>query len=155
MKAKIQKTKSATPKKRYGENEVKRYLGALSENFQVQVSAIAEQFLGLNKKVDMNTEMTGQILEDVTVLKEDMKEVKSDVKVLQKDMKEVKGDIKVMKGDIKTINERLSHIEQTIKEMKDEIKELKNVLKNKADIERVELLETRLYRVEERVKLFA
>lgn len=37
--------------------EIKRYIGAVTENFQHQVSAIAEQFLGLNEKLDAHTEI--------------------------------------------------------------------------------------------------
>lgn len=115
-------------------DEIKRYIGAVTENFQSGVSAIAEQFLGLNKKVDLNTEVTAHLLEEVTMLKEKMTGVQSELKI---------------------INERLSRIERTIKEIKDEIKELKSILKNKADTEKIELLESRLYRVEERLKSHA
>jgi chromosome segregation ATPase len=152
MKAENKKIKKAGSKKDVRKeshtDEIKRYIGAVTESFQGSVSAIAEQFLGLNKKVDLNTEMTGHLLEEVTLLKEEMKEVKSELKGVQ-------GEVKGVQGELKITNERLSRIEQAVKEMKDEIKELKNVLKNKADIERVELLESRLYQVEERLKSHA
>ena len=36
--------------------EIKRYIGSISEDFQHKVSAISEQFGGLNKKLDEHTE---------------------------------------------------------------------------------------------------
>jgi chromosome segregation ATPase len=187
MKTESKKNKKVAPKKESHTEEIKRYIGAISEHFQSGVDTIVEQFSGFKKTLDSHTEMIGHILEDVTVLKEDMKEVKSDVKVLQKDMKEVKSDVKVLqkdmkevKGDIKVLqkdmkevkgelkglqgemkevkselkntNERLGSIEQEIREIKNEIKEVKKILTNKADIERVERLEMRLYSLEERLK---
>ncbi len=76
MKKIPQKSKKETPKKRIANsapasedirefmNEIiadsdvrmKRYMGAISEDFQHRVSAIAEQFLGLNDKIDIINE---------------------------------------------------------------------------------------------------
>ena len=67
-------------KKEYSGDEVKRYLGSLSEDFQHRVSGIGEQFLGLNKKLDdhvgsitkrldTHTEMIGHLLLDVQEIK--------------------------------------------------------------------------------------
>lgn len=156
MKSEAKKTKKTASKKggraESHTDEIKRYIGAVTESFQSSVSAIAEQFLGLNKKVDLNTEMTAHLLEEVTMLKEDMQEVKSELKGVQGELKGVQGELRIIDKRLDRIeNERLTRIEQSVKEMKDEIKELKSVLKNKADIEKVELLESRLYRVEERL----
>ncbi len=167
MKTKIKKAKKTPTKKESHTDEIKRYIGAISEHFQNGIDTIVEQFLGFKKTLDSHTEMIGSILEDVTVLKEDMKEVKSDVKVLQKDMKEVKselkgvqgavkglqGEMKEVKSELKIANSRLGSIEQEIKEIKNELQEIKKTLKNKADIERVERLEMRLYALEERLKV--
>jgi len=76
--------------------DVKRYMGALSEEFQGRVSAIAEQFQGLHDQIDgihnkldehtkildMHTEMIGMLMEDVSEIKEELKEKadKSDLK---------------------------------------------------------------------------
>ena len=54
--------------------EIKRYLGVLSEDFHGRVSGIAEQFGGLNKKLDSHTQMIGQLMVD-------MQEVKNGIKV--------------------------------------------------------------------------
>ncbi len=61
------------------------HLGALTENFKHQVSAVAEQFLGLNEKVDSNardihekldthTEMIGRLMMDMEEVKVNLKE---------------------------------------------------------------------------------
>ncbi|MBI5400758.1 MAG: hypothetical protein HZB12_01420 [Candidatus Yonathbacteria bacterium] len=71
-----------------GVDEIKRYLGALAEDFQGRVSAIAEQFLGLNAKLDEHTQkfesidtkldehtqMIGQLMVDVREIKTDLKQ---------------------------------------------------------------------------------
>jgi chromosome segregation ATPase len=82
-------------------DDVKRYLGSLSEDFQGRVSALGEQFAGLNRKIDeqsrkldehgrkldehgrkldehsrkldAHTEMIGAIAEDVAIIKGDLK----------------------------------------------------------------------------------
>lgn len=59
---------------------MKRYVGALSEEFKGQVSAVAEQFSGLNKKLDVHTEMIGGLKEDLEVMKEDLAIIKADVR---------------------------------------------------------------------------
>ena len=62
MKRVTQKTKKVASKKAtsvytHTTDEVKRYIGAVTEDFQHRVSAIAEQFLGLNEKIDANTNL--------------------------------------------------------------------------------------------------
>jgi chromosome segregation ATPase len=128
---------------------MKRYLGALAEDFRSQVSAIAEQFLGLNKKVDMNTEMIGHILEDVTVLKEDMKEVKSELKGVQGEVKGIQDEMKGVKAELKTMNGRLDNIERELGDIKRELSELKKTVAGKAEQEKVLELEARILRIEE------
>lgn len=68
--------------------DIKRYIGAVSEDFQHRVSAIAEQFSGLNKKIDnfgekldehgrilnSHTEMIGRLMIDVEEIKVGMNE---------------------------------------------------------------------------------
>ena len=76
------------------EQERKRHVGALSEDFQHGLSAVAEQYSGLNEKIEdiketldehgrilkMHTEMIGGIAEDVAVLKDDVAEIKDELK---------------------------------------------------------------------------
>ncbi len=73
--------------KSYSGDEVKHYLGSLSEDFQHKVSAIGEQFSSLHndvreikKTLNSNTEMVGKLIVDVTVIKGDIQEIKTDVK---------------------------------------------------------------------------
>jgi hypothetical protein len=96
MTAKKTQTKVAKKSitKNYSGDEVKRYLGSLSEDFQHKVSAIGEQFGGLNKKIDqinvkldehgrkldLHSEMIGRLMEDMTIVKSDGQEIKTDMK---------------------------------------------------------------------------
>lgn len=78
---KVQTSESST-------EDIKRYLGALAEDFQGRVSAIAEQFLGVNeklngvnerldgidKRLDNHTQMIGQLMVDVQEIKTDLKQ---------------------------------------------------------------------------------
>ena len=80
--------KTAAHKKTYEADEVKRYLGALSEEFQGKVAGIGEQFGGLNSrfdevdaKLDAHTEMIGSIAEDVAIIKTDIELLKSAVAI--------------------------------------------------------------------------
>ena len=67
------------------DDDIKRYIGSLTEEYQSRVSSVAEQHAGTNEKIDtlgkevkakldMHTEMIGVIMEDVAVLKEDVAE---------------------------------------------------------------------------------
>jgi hypothetical protein len=102
MKKETSKTsKSADPRKKLSPEvrdaldayhaEMKDHIEALSEEHQARTSAVAEQYLGLNEKIDlfskevkgkldMHTEMIGVIMEDVAVLKEDVAEIKKELK---------------------------------------------------------------------------
>lgn len=82
------KTVKKSVAKSYSGDEVKRYIGSLSEDFQHKVSAIGEQFGGLNKKIDginvkldehgkilnSHTQMIGQLMTDVQEIKNDLKQ---------------------------------------------------------------------------------
>lgn len=71
----------------YSGDEVKRYLGSLSEDFQHKVSAIGEQFSGLHndvkeikQTVTSHTEMIVMLMLDINILKSDVQEIKTDMK---------------------------------------------------------------------------
>ena len=118
-------SKKIKVKKESHTEEIKRYIGAVTEDFQHKVSAIAEQVSGFQEKFDkemeevkakqdMQTEMIGGMAVDIEILKEDIKEVKSDIVELKTDMKEVKNILKD-KADIKKVvsfDSRLSHVEK-------------------------------------------
>lgn len=58
-------------------DDVKRYIGAVTEHFEHQVSAVAEQFGSLQQKLDSHTEMIGYIHEDVQIIKTNVDFLKS------------------------------------------------------------------------------
>ncbi|MEK7088244.1 MAG: hypothetical protein AAB952_00680 [Patescibacteria group bacterium] len=89
-------------------NDTKRYMGALSEEFQKRVGGVAEQFINVNNKLDehsakldSHTEMIGGLMLDMSNVKEDVSILKTDVSVLKTDMKEVKGDVSEIKRELK------------------------------------------------------
>jgi len=70
---KVRANKSST-------DDIKRYLGALAEDFQGRVSAIAEQFPSIHRKLDdhtrkldEHTQMIGQLMVDVQEIKTDLR----------------------------------------------------------------------------------
>lgn len=67
--------------------DMKRHMSALSEDFQERVKVVAEQFGGLNTKIDKmhgtldsHTEMIGTLMVDMTVVKSDVKLIKESLK---------------------------------------------------------------------------
>lgn len=69
------------------DEDINRHTKALSEEFQGRVQVVAEQFGGLNTKIDKmqgtldsHTEMIGTLLVDMTTLKGDVKSVKESLK---------------------------------------------------------------------------
>lgn len=81
-------------KETYSKDEMKRYLGALTETHNEHLKGIKEGFQIINRKLDSHTEilnrhekilnthteMIGNIMEDVSVLKDDMQIVKKELK---------------------------------------------------------------------------
>ncbi len=55
-------------------DDVKRYIGAVTEHFEHQVSAVAEQFGSVQQKLDSHTEMIGRLMIDVQEIKNDLKQ---------------------------------------------------------------------------------
>jgi len=81
----------------HSDDDVKRYIGALSEDFSDKVKIIGEQYIGLrkhldkrfdqiDKKLDSHTEMIGNLAVDAETLKDDMKVVKSDLQIIKTDV---------------------------------------------------------------------
>jgi len=67
-------------KNTYSEKEMKRHLGTLNEMHGENLKGIKEGFQIINRKLDQHTEMIGTLLEDVSILKEDMQIVKKELK---------------------------------------------------------------------------
>lgn len=63
------------------QEDMKRYMGALKEEFESRVSGIGEQFVDIKKDIkeikqtlDSHTEMIGKVMVDVTEIKSDLKQ---------------------------------------------------------------------------------
>ena len=108
LKKVLKKVAKKTVAKSYSGDEVKRYLGSLSEDFQHKVGAIGEQFssihadtketralVGSQEKVlnfhtvllstqaetlKAHTEMISRLMEDMNIVKSDVQEIKTDMK---------------------------------------------------------------------------
>lgn len=52
--------------------EIKHYIGVVSQDFQRRVSAIPEQFGGLHEKLDSHTGIIGRMAADVEIIKENL-----------------------------------------------------------------------------------
>lgn len=61
--------------------DLKRYIGAVSENFGHQVSAVAEQIVGIHEKLDSHTETIGSMKEDIEIIKSNIEILKSGIRI--------------------------------------------------------------------------
>src|SRR3989338_8868358 len=77
-----------------------RNLGALIEDNNHKLRAVAEQFGDVKKALDSHTEMIGGLMTDVTSLKRDSTSLKHDMAV-------VKGRLDVMQSDVEIIKNNL------------------------------------------------
>ncbi len=90
-------------------DEIKRYIGSVTENFQHSVSAIGEQFSGLNDKVDrlaVTLEQHGRKLDSHTVM---IARVMEDVEEIKSGMRE-----KVDRAEFVKLEKRLVILEATV-----------------------------------------
>ncbi len=60
--------------------EIKRHMSALSEDFQGKVKFVAEQFIDLHKKIDTNTEMVGEVAQNLEIVKSNVEFIKDSLK---------------------------------------------------------------------------
>lgn len=60
--------------------EYQRYLGVMYENFESRVRLIAEQQVGMMKKLDSHTEMIGGVMINIERIKTDVEFIKSSLK---------------------------------------------------------------------------
>ena len=67
-------------KETYTKDELKRYLGSLAEDFTNKVKVLGEGLKIVMEKQNLHTEMIGNIMEDVSVVKDDMQIVKKEIK---------------------------------------------------------------------------
>lgn len=88
-------------KKEFSKEEMRRYVGSLSEKYQDDIKTIKEGVVSLlkssarqEKTLESHSDQIARLTTDTTV-------VKSDVKELRSDMMEVKHDITQLKLDVK------------------------------------------------------
>ena len=98
------------------EKKFERYVGSLSEEFQSRLSAVAESVTGLSEKIDVltvrldkventlnsHTEMIGNIMENVEMMKSDIHAIKNELKQ------------KVSYDEFTKLEERVVHLEEKI-----------------------------------------
>lgn len=84
----------AKENKIYSGDEVKRYLGVLSEQHHEDMKVIKEGFAAINQrldghdeKLDSHTEMIGKLMVDMTTVKGDIETMKEDISVIKGDLK--------------------------------------------------------------------
>lgn len=75
-------------------------VGALVEDFDSKLSVVAEDVLGLHKKVD-------GISDDLETVKSDLETVKSNVVIMASDLETVKSNVDIIKMDIEFIKHDL------------------------------------------------
>jgi len=101
-------------------DDIKRHMGALKEDFEDKVQIVAELVMDVKKTVDSHTktldshgvtlnshtEMIGQLLVDVTTLKQDMQVVKEDVRIIKTDNEQ-----KITYPDFASLEKRVDRLE--------------------------------------------
>lgn len=81
--------------------DMKRYVGSLSEDFQGRVSAIGEQFSGLNRRLDTHDKQFEKIDEQFKKIDEQFKIVHLSLGSMKEDLEVMKEDLTIIKADVK------------------------------------------------------
>ena len=103
--------------------EVKRFIGAVTEDFTEKVEAIGEQFSTLNRKIDKNTEKIDRIAEKIT-----------------------KNTKKIVRNA-----EKIDKNTEMIAKVAEDVTDIKEGLRNKVDYEEFESLKKRVVELEQNV----
>lgn len=90
---------------------------------------------------------------EISEMKEDINELKADVRILKTDVKELKTDVKELKEKSDTIEIKLDSLTKELFFIKEEIKSLRISLSEKADKEKLEMLELKVIRIEKHLNL--
>ena len=88
-------------------DDVKQYLGALSEDSNERISAIGEQFSGLHEKLDSHTEMIGDLAVRMSKVELNTAITKEDVEFIKSHMKQ-----KVDQEEFSALVRRVSLLER-------------------------------------------
>ena len=110
-----------------------RNLGILIEDNNNKLSYVAEQFGDVKKTLDSHTEMIGEIMTDVAVLKSDVSDLKIDVADLKSDMVIVKSDITGLKSDVSDLKKDMTIVKSDITGLKSDMTIVKSdvvIIKN-------------------------
>ena len=62
------------------DEDMKRHIGALSEDFQSKVAFIAEQYGDIKKELSSHTEMIGDLSENMEIVKTNIEFIKNELK---------------------------------------------------------------------------
>ena len=98
--------KSAT----HSSDDLKRYLGSLSEDFQSKVTAIGEQYFGLHKDIKLTHLTLGKLVEDVNEIRVDMSIIKSDIAFIKGGLKK-----KVDYDEFQVLTKRVALLEHRVR----------------------------------------
>lgn len=126
-------------------SNMKAFWEVLSEN-QKDVKEVKVEISEM--KEDIN-----ELKADVRILKTDVAELKTDVKELKTDVAELKTDVKELKEKSDTIEIKLDSLTKELFLIKEEIKSLRMSLSEKADKEKLEMLELKVIRIEKHLNL--
>jgi chromosome segregation ATPase len=140
-----------------GLDVLKEDVAVLKEDVSVlkeDVAVLKEDVAVLKEDVSVLKEDVAVLKEDVSVLKEDVAVLKKDVSVLKEDVAVLKEDVLVLKGDTTDLKSSSKQIFEYLKRIDNEIQDLKKKLDQKADLERLALLEKRVAQIELVVKKY-
>lgn len=104
-------------REKYSGNEVKRYIGAVSEEFRGHVKVVAEQYLDIKNTLNSHTEAIGEIKGTLNSHTEMIAKVMENIEILKGDMGEVKNDLKqkVGRSEFVTLERRVRLLESKVK----------------------------------------
>ena len=83
------------------DEDMKRYIGAVSEDFQSKVAVVAEQYVDISKKLDSHTEMIGKLVVDMTTVKQTLHSHTEMIGSVMTDVSTIKANVEFLKGGLK------------------------------------------------------
>lgn len=91
-----------TDKKEFSKEELKRYIGSLSEKYHNDIKTIKEGVDSLlkfsirqEKTLESHSDQIARLTTDMTIVKSDVKELRADVLEVKSDIKQIKFDVKM------------------------------------------------------------
>ena len=128
--------------------EIKRHMEALKEDFADKVKVYGEYYFDLRADV-------GSIKTDISELKTDVADLKKDVGSIKTDVSELKTDVADLKKDMVEVKETLNSHTETLKSHTEmigqlmlDVTDVKNNLKQKVSYDDFSRLEIRVSRLE-------